>query len=266
MDPLDQLRDELTAQFSQTIQNLTTEIQNLRIRVEAAEAKPPYEPPKPITKRPKPSLPDPDKFTGITHNFDTWNTVIRAKLAIDGAAIGDSLAQFYYVYMSLTSQVQAMVFPQIVAARESGEYNFETILDQLTRVYDNPNKVHEAEDRLLSIQQDSSDSVIAYILRFEHLLYEAKGQHWSDATKISILRKGLASSLRNRLSQQLNLPRDYIEFVKVIQQLATHTQTSNPGHDGADKMDPSFGAITASPNTDLVALEDCDPENSDDAN
>ncbi|KAJ5347900.1 hypothetical protein MYU51_015415 [Penicillium brevicompactum] len=201
MDPLTQLRDELNAQFSQTIQNLTNEIQNLRTRVETAEAKPPR-PSKPssITKRSKPSLPDPEKFIGTAYKFDTWSTVIRAKLAIDGAAIGDPIAQFYYVYMNLTSQVQVMVFPQLVAARESGEYNFEVILDQLTRVYDNLNKVYEVEDRLLSIRQDSSDSVIAYISRFERLLYEAKGQNWSDVTKISILRKGLISSIKNRLS------------------------------------------------------------------
>lgn len=109
-----------------------------------------------------------------------------------------------------------MVFPQLVAARESGQYNFEAILDPLTRVYDNPNKVHKAEDRLLSIQQDTSNSVIAYISRFDRLLYEVKGQNWSDVTKISILRKSLALSIKYRLSQQLNLPQVYLNFLKVV--------------------------------------------------
>ncbi|KAJ5344049.1 uncharacterized protein N7506_003873 [Penicillium brevicompactum] len=104
IDPLTQLRDELNTQFSQTIQDLTNEIQNLRTRVKTAEAKPPH-PPKPFTKRPKSSLPDPEKFTGTAHKFDTWSTVIRAKLTIDGAAIRDPIAQFYYIYMNSTSQV-----------------------------------------------------------------------------------------------------------------------------------------------------------------
>jgi len=38
-------------------------------------------------------------FAGETakQKFDTWLPSIRAKLRVDGAAIGDSVAQFYYV-------------------------------------------------------------------------------------------------------------------------------------------------------------------------
>ncbi|CAG7934703.1 unnamed protein product, partial [Penicillium nalgiovense] len=104
------------------------------------------------SKRPKSSLPDLEKFTGLVVKYDTWDAAIRAKLAIDGPAIGDSTAQFYYVYLNLASQVQAMVLPQLTAARDSGIHDYNTILDSLRRVYDNPNKIQEAEDRLLSIK------------------------------------------------------------------------------------------------------------------
>ncbi|CAG8079946.1 unnamed protein product, partial [Penicillium nalgiovense] len=128
------------------------------------------------------------------------DAAIRAKLAIDGPAIGDSTAQFYYVYLNLASQVQAMVLPQLTAARDSGIHDYNTILDSLRRVYDNPNKIQEAEDRLLSIKQSPEESLAAYIAKFERVLYEAKGQDWPDVTKISTFRKGLQASLRNRLS------------------------------------------------------------------
>ncbi|QSZ30499.1 hypothetical protein DSL72_000053 [Monilinia vaccinii-corymbosi] len=55
--------------------------------------------------RPKPCLSDPEKFGGNIHKFDTWLSSIRAKLQVDGAAIGDSIVQFYYVYLNLESQV-----------------------------------------------------------------------------------------------------------------------------------------------------------------
>jgi hypothetical protein len=55
--------------------------------------------------RPKPSLPDPAKFDGQSYKFDTWLLAIKAKLRVDGAAIGDSIAQFYYVYLNLDTVV-----------------------------------------------------------------------------------------------------------------------------------------------------------------
>ena len=55
--------------------------------------------------RPKPSLPDPEKFNSKTYKFDIWLLVIRAKLRIDSLTIGDSTAQFYYVYGNLESNI-----------------------------------------------------------------------------------------------------------------------------------------------------------------
>ena len=97
---IQQLRAELRAEFSSTIDNLRGEIQVLQQALQqatAAASKPPS------SKRPKSSLPDPEKFTGLAIKYDTWDAAIRAKLAIDGPAIGDSTAQFYYVYLNLTS-------------------------------------------------------------------------------------------------------------------------------------------------------------------
>lgn len=172
--------------------------------------------------KPKPSLPDPEKFTGQAHKFDTWLPSIRAKLRVDGAAIGDDTAQFYYVYLNLDSHVQAMVLPQLSQA----DNDFNTILDQLSRVYDNPNKVLEAEDKLYALKQ-GSDSLQAYIAKFERTLYEAQGQGWPDINKISTLRNGLNSTLRSRLAQQLNLPRVYTDFLRVVQQLSGKSTTSS---------------------------------------
>jgi len=169
--------------------------------------------------RPKPSLPDPEKFSGQAHKFDTWLPSIKAKLRVDGMAIGDSVAQFYYVYLNLESHVQAMVLPQLGQAEDSQLWDYLTILDQLSRVYDNPNKVQEAEDKLFTLKQ-STDSISGYVAKFERILYEARGQDWPDVNKISTFRNGLNSTIRARLAQQLHLPRSYPDFVRTVQQLA----------------------------------------------
>jgi len=190
--------------------------------------------------KPRPSLPDPEKFNGQSHKFDTWLPSIRAKLRVDGGAIGDIIAQFYYVYLNLESHVQAMVLPQLGHAEEAKLWDYNTILDQLTRVYDNPNKVQEAEDKLLALKQ-GTDSLHAYIAKFERVLYEARGQNWPDVNKISTFRNGLSSTIRGRLSQQLNLPRTYSEFVRVVQQLAGRSSGSSSQHPQASSFGNSHG-------------------------
>ena len=197
--------------------------------------------------RPKHSLPDPEKFGGQPYKFDTWLPSIKAKLRVDGEAIGDAVAQFYYVYLNLESHVQAMVLPQLAHAEASKSWKFSTILDQLERVYDNPNKVQEAEDKLYTLKQ-GTDTVPAYVAKFERVLYEARGQDWPDVNKISTFRNGLNSTIRNRLAQQLNLPRKYPDFVRIVQQLAgrvSHAHSSGNGnsHSHIDPMDTTAGAI-----------------------
>ncbi|KAL5324973.1 hypothetical protein ACEPPN_006094 [Leptodophora sp. 'Broadleaf-Isolate-01'] len=42
--------------------------------------------------KPKPSLPDPEKFNGQAHKYDTWLPSIKAKLQVDDIVIGDATA------------------------------------------------------------------------------------------------------------------------------------------------------------------------------
>jgi hypothetical protein len=228
--------DALRSEFQTIIHGLQTEILALRQQLDTRPT------------RPKPALPDPDKFSGTSYRYDTWLPSIRAKLRVDGAAIGDSVAQFYYVYLNLDSSVQSMVLPQLSQAERDNDWSYQRILDQLSRVYDNPNKVQEAEDKLLGLKQ-GSDALPAYVARFERLLYEARGQDWADVNKITVFRNGLSSALRGRLSHQLTLPADYPGFVRVVQQLAGRSFTSttsssfpsshHPAPKASDPMDVS---------------------------
>ena len=117
MDPIQELRN----QFSAEINALQAEITDLKQLL--AKASKQY--------HLKPSLPDPEKFSSITYKFNTWLPSMKAKLYIDSKAIGNDLAQFYYVYVNLDSSVQTMVIPQLLQAKEAKQWDYNTILNQL---------------------------------------------------------------------------------------------------------------------------------------
>ena len=73
-------------------------------------------------------------------------------------------------------------------------------MSQLTRIYDNPNKVQDTGRKLLALKQ-GSDSIIYYIAKFETKLYEAVAQIWPDTQKILVFRAGLNPQLQERLDQ-----------------------------------------------------------------
>ena len=106
---------------------------------------------------------------------------------------------------------------------------------------------------MLSLKQ-GTDTLPAYVAKFERVLYEARGQDWPDVNKISTFRNGLNSTIRNRLAQQLKLPRQYPAFVKVVQQLAGRSpssavqpQPSSDSHQqrGGDPMDLNAIALNS---------------------
>ena len=95
MDPRQQLQ-ELAAR----LESQSTIIMSLQAQLSALSNTS-----APTPARPRPALPDPAKFDGKVYYFDIWLLAIKAKLRVDGAALGDSIAQFYYVYDRLESTV-----------------------------------------------------------------------------------------------------------------------------------------------------------------
>jgi hypothetical protein len=215
----------VTSQFQNSIDNLQARIYQLeqeilRLRTAAAASIPP------TVSRPRARLPDPVKFDGKQHRFRVWLPEIKAKLRVDDESIGDETAKFFYVYGCLDPTVQAMVLPQLAIAEQQKSWDYNTILGQLSRVYDNPNEVFEAEEALHAVKQ-GDQPLPAYIAKFERLLFEAKGHDWPDANKIITFRSGLSSSLRKSLSTQLALPTDYPGYLSVVQQLNRRLFTSS---------------------------------------
>jgi hypothetical protein len=93
-----------------------------------------------------------------------------------------------------------MVLLQLSYTKHTQLWDYQMILDQLLRIYDNPNKQSEAEDKLYALRQ-GNDSLPAYIAKFEYTLYEANGQGWPDINKISSFCNSLNSAIRSCLAQ-----------------------------------------------------------------
>ena len=96
--------DTFQAQVQREFDQLRAEIMTLCVVLTAAQAP---------ASCPRPRLPDPEKFASSLYKFDTWLPSIKAKLRVDSTAIGNAIAQFYYVYLNLDSTVQAIVLPQL---------------------------------------------------------------------------------------------------------------------------------------------------------
>jgi hypothetical protein len=227
-DPVQQLRAEiqaLRAEFLQEIQSLRAENQALRSTISLI-----------TPTHTKTVLPPPTKFDGKPYRFKTWLPSIKAKITVDGEAIGNDMARFYYVWDNLEPTVQATVLPLLADAEERTQWDYQEILQQLQRVYTNPNEVREAQQALHKIRQNDSEPLPAYIARYERILYEAKGRDWPAAVKISTFRQGLNASIQRALDGQLMLPDDYPAFLQAVQRLAsrTATYTHTPKPDAMD--------------------------------
>ena len=78
---------------------------------------------------------------------------------------------------------------------------------------------------------------MAYLTKFERLLYKANANDWPDKTKIALLRKGLAGTMRNRLKTQLSLPTTYSGFVAALQKLSGSAGSGVSSSGLADRID-----------------------------
>ena len=129
----DQL-DALRAEYQNAITTLHSELETLRLEVNTLRSTATQP-----ASRPRQQLPEPARFDGKPYHFRTWLPMIKAKIQVDGEAIGNAIARFYYVYGNLEPTVQAMVLPQLSEAETHSVWDYNSILEQLARVLENPN-------------------------------------------------------------------------------------------------------------------------------
>lgn len=121
----------------------------------------------------------------------------------------------------------------------------------------------------------SDETVNAFLARFERKLYRAQANKWSDAAKISLLRRQLNSHTKTLLRTQVNEPEDYDGFIKLLQRLdnkhyispaVQHSGQSQRPNKTGDPMDLSavagVGALTIHNEDDEEDVEEDTKEES----
>ncbi|KJZ68939.1 hypothetical protein HIM_08136 [Hirsutella minnesotensis 3608] len=211
------------AQLMSTIETMQAQIEELRGAINHR------------AHRPRQVLPEPDRFSGRAKDWDAWALAMRAKLRVDGQAIGDENAQFYYVYSSLDRNIQSTVLAFVQRAEKQGQWSPTLLLDHLERIFDDPNKSKKAGQRLREMTQGARP-LPDYLPRFERTLFEAGADSWPDDAKITTLVGGLNKELKQRLTAQLNLPTTYNEFVRVLLALGDQDGVRFY-HQGSNAMD-----------------------------
>lgn len=142
---------------------------------------------------PKSRLPDPKEFDGEDlAQFPAFQQKLRAKLVVDGLALGDTVDQAYYVYGRLSGKAANRLLPwiQTTESVRPGSLNVENIMEQLEKAFSDPNLRTKAISRLSILRQKSRD-IGEFLAEFEQYVIQAGGILWSDDVKIGYLYNAL---------------------------------------------------------------------------
>jgi hypothetical protein len=134
-------------------------------------------------------LPDVELFHRL-EDLDEWLVSMRAKLRVDGDAIGDEYARFHYVYSRLAPSPKRTMLPYVKRAQEVNTCVSDAFVAHVQSTYEDPNKVKKAGQRLTKIRQGKR-SIAAYIPEFEHMLFQARADQWPDDARIILLAASL---------------------------------------------------------------------------
>jgi hypothetical protein len=179
-------------------------------------------------------LPDVELLQG-TDDLDEWLVSMRAKLHVDGAAIGDEFARFHYVYSRLAPGPKRTMLPYVKRAQEANACVAEAFVAYVQSTFEDPNKVKKAGQRLTKIRQGRR-SIAAYIPEFERKLFEARADEWPDDARIILLVASLNRETQDRLEGK-DWPETYAQFTAFLRrQESAFVSTSETASTVADRQ------------------------------
>jgi len=219
----------LVQQLQQELQNQRSEIISLRESVAQLQNQI-HQSQNAAQTRARVRLPDPPKFDGKPHTLRTWLPSIRAKLRSDQL---DGADAFDYVWDRLEQPQQASILHLREQSEEDSDWDPEQIFSFFQRLCHNPREHQEAIQRFSQIRQRDDESIIAYLARFERLLFEARASSWPEISRITTLHRGLRQSLRQKLEESndslFSLSyNQYVEAIQSVDRRSKRFQTSPP--------------------------------------
>ena len=198
----------------------------------------------------KPVLPHLDKFSGKRDEFDIWIYAAEAKLHVDGHAIGDLEAQFYYLYSSLSPAVRRSVFAfaQVPANRTPAQ-----LLEKFRVDYGEPNKDKKAAFELSLLKQKDKEPISKFLIRFEELFYRAKGNTWPDDAILGLLFSFLNDEWLKRLREYPEAPDKYLELCTYFRKFDGNYYFFGNSGQGSNSRSPAVYDVGGGEPIDFIA-------------
>lgn len=150
-------------------------------------------------QRPKHKLKDPHPFDGKDNSlFPQFEGKLRAKLNVDGTAIGNESEQIWYAFNLLKDDAAARIHPWMNAYEDTPEFTKAAFLEQICFAF----KDHAIRDKAiakLNTLRQGRRSFQELLTEFDRLLLEAGGHGWDDTVKKGYLRASINNELRERI-------------------------------------------------------------------
>ena len=188
--------------------------------------------------RQRPRLPDVEKYDGEdTSQYPQFEGLLRAKLAVDGEAIGGEGEQIWYGFSRLKDKAASRIYPWVETYQnDAAKFTKENFFKHLRIAFKDPAAQKKALLRLNSLQQGSRP-FIELLQEVDQLLLEAGGHSWDDDVKKGYLITAMNPALRDRLAtvEEADSYEEYCQQVKRITDKLTDNKyyrsvNTTPGH------------------------------------
>ncbi|KAI0994131.1 hypothetical protein K3495_g14051 [Podosphaera aphanis] len=162
------------------------------------------------------------EYDGNKSNYPGWRQAVLDIFRMDWHNFGytDTRA-FLLIYTALKGEARTKAGPFYETGGVDGTKRPEDFIAFLDRGNLDNTRSDRACDQLYSLRMNETQRWSSFFLSWAAKLTEARGDIWSDETKITMLRNALNDPIRRALSGNHLLPRDnYGEWVRIVGQIA----------------------------------------------
>lgn len=192
----------LAEQQANQLATLSARIESVAERQDTPNTTPLPPPPPSVTtdrpqasKLPKQRLPQVDKYDGTDKAlYPQFEGQLKAKLSIDGLAIGGEAEQVWYGFSRLKDGAAGRIYPWMVYAQTTGQFTLDMLFRQMSEAFRDPHSQQKALTQLNKVKQKSTP-LDEFLNSFNRLLLEAEGWGWQDNIKKGYLKAALSTKL-----------------------------------------------------------------------
>lgn len=215
------LQRQETIRYQQQLQQQQQQFDQLRNEVNQMRVTPAH-PPQPTQavdstpRRPRHTMPQPAKYNGENKaGYPAFKGLLKAKLKIDKAAIGEEPERVWYGYSCLENGAAHRIYPWIASQDKNEKVLTEAgFFAELDKAFADPQMAQRALE-WMNTRKQGSQSFREYLQKFDQKVLEADAWDMSDAAKIAYIRAALNLEMQEFLISQVE-PTAYSEYCDLL--------------------------------------------------